>query len=220
MGIDGRRDHSFRIPRPDLGAETGGPDACTDCHADKDQDWAAKKIGEWFPVSDRRGPHYGQVLAHATRDPGAAAGDLVALALDGGHPGIVRATALFLLQSALSANDADLLAPLLADPDPLVRAGAVAMQRPVSAEARAARLIPLLQDPLRAVRVAAAKELIDLPQGALTRSQAAIALGRWAMITTERSRDLASRIASTSACSPWASRLAFGSSRIRSGGSP
>lgn len=190
MGIDERRDHSFRIPRPDLGAETGGPDACTDCHADKDQDWAAEKIGEWFPNSDRRGPHYGQVLARATRDPGAAAGDLVALALDGEQPGIVRATALFLLQPALTVDDAELLTPLLADPDPLVRAGAVAMQRPLSPEARAARLIPLLQDPLKAVRIAAAKELIDLPHGALTRSQAAI----WREGAGELQRSLATRL--------------------------
>jgi len=38
MGIDRRRDHSFRIPRPDLAAETGAPDACTDCHADRTPD--------------------------------------------------------------------------------------------------------------------------------------------------------------------------------------
>ncbi|MCV2891256.1 multiheme c-type cytochrome [Ruegeria aquimaris] len=190
MGIDGRRDHSFRIPRPDLGAETGGPDACTDCHADKDQDWAAGKIAQWFPESDRRGSHFGQVLARATQDPSAAAGDLVALALDGGQPGIVRATALFLLQPALTADNAELLTPLLADSDPLVRSGAVAMQRPLSAEARAARLIPLLQDPLRTVRIAAAKELIDLPQGALTRSQAAI----WREGAGELQRTLATRL--------------------------
>ena len=36
MGNDWRADHSFRIPRPDLAAQTGAPDACTTCHTDRD----------------------------------------------------------------------------------------------------------------------------------------------------------------------------------------
>ena len=36
MGVDRRRDHGFRVPRPDLAAATGAPDVCTSCHADKD----------------------------------------------------------------------------------------------------------------------------------------------------------------------------------------
>ncbi|SDC23250.1 cytochrome c3 family protein [Ruegeria marina] len=190
MGIDGRRDHSFRIPRPDIGAETGGPDACTDCHTDRGRDWAAGQISEWFPDSTRRGAHYGQVLARGIENAFTAAPDLAALALDDTQPGIVRATALFLLQPAVSADLAQTLAPLLADRDPLVRGGSVAMQRPLPPEDRAARLIPLLQDPLRAVRIAAAKELIDLPQGAMTRSQAAI----WREGAGDLQRSLATRL--------------------------
>ena len=56
MGVDDRRDHSFRIPRPDLAAETGSPDACTDCHIDRDAAWAAAEIEARFPDSPRRGP--------------------------------------------------------------------------------------------------------------------------------------------------------------------
>ena len=32
MVIDERRDHSFRVPRPDLSVELGTPNACNDCH--------------------------------------------------------------------------------------------------------------------------------------------------------------------------------------------
>jgi hypothetical protein len=49
MVVDDRRDHSIRVPRPDLSASTGAPDACTKCHAGKTADWAAQKIAEWFP---------------------------------------------------------------------------------------------------------------------------------------------------------------------------
>ena len=54
MQIDGQRDHSFRIPRPDLTVETGSPNACTDCHADRDADWAAAEIASRFPGSRHR----------------------------------------------------------------------------------------------------------------------------------------------------------------------
>ena len=49
MGIDWRRDHGFRVPRPDVSVETGGPNACTDCHKDKDAAWAAAEIAKRFP---------------------------------------------------------------------------------------------------------------------------------------------------------------------------
>jgi tetratricopeptide (TPR) repeat protein len=35
MAIDARRDHSLRIPRPDLSVKLGTPNACTRCHLDR-----------------------------------------------------------------------------------------------------------------------------------------------------------------------------------------
>ena len=35
MAIDSRRDHSFRVPRPDLSVKFGTPNACTACHIDE-----------------------------------------------------------------------------------------------------------------------------------------------------------------------------------------
>ena len=35
MGIDRRRDHSIRIPRPDLSQKIKSPNACTGCHIEK-----------------------------------------------------------------------------------------------------------------------------------------------------------------------------------------
>lgn len=34
MAVDPRRDHSFRVPRPDLSVSLGTPNACTACHID------------------------------------------------------------------------------------------------------------------------------------------------------------------------------------------
>ena len=41
MGNDFRRDHSFRIPRPDQSVSHGTPNACNECHKDKSEEWAA-----------------------------------------------------------------------------------------------------------------------------------------------------------------------------------
>lgn len=34
MAVDARRDHSFRVPRPDMSVRLGTPNACTACHID------------------------------------------------------------------------------------------------------------------------------------------------------------------------------------------
>lgn len=163
MGNDGRRDHSFRIPRPDLAAATGAPDACTDCHDGRTPEWAADRIGEWYPDSANRAPHYGEVLARARRDPGAAAEDLVVLAFDQARPGIARATALWHLGQVDEASIAERIAPLLRDQDPLVRAATVSAQRMAPPDARAARLVEALEDPVSTVRLAAARAMLDVP---------------------------------------------------------
>ena len=162
MQVDGRRDHSFRIPRPDLSRITGAPDACGDCHADRGADWAAARIAEHYPQAAAR-PHFGVALAHGRGDPASAAGELAALALDGVQPGIARATALWLLENSGDAEAADRVAPLLSDPDPLVRAAAVGAQRSAAAPTMAGRLFPALRDPSRSVRQAAARALLDAP---------------------------------------------------------
>ncbi|MCA0996903.1 multiheme c-type cytochrome [Alloyangia pacifica] len=161
MGNDWRADHSFRIPRPDLSAETGAPDACTTCHEDQSPEWAAAKLEEWFPESTHRGPHYGQILAHGRRDPARAAPKLRSLSQDTDMAGIVRATALYLLEQAGDPSEAAALESLLQDPDPLVRSAAVRLQRVAPAMERAPRIMQSLSDPSRSVRMAAAQSMLD-----------------------------------------------------------
>ena len=163
MGVDGRRDHSFRVPRPDLAARTGGPDACTDCHADRSPAWAAERIAEWYPESRHRGAHYGTVLAAARRDPAGAAPALADLARDSAQPGIVRATALWHIGRSGDAEAAERVAALLDDADPLVRHAAVGAQRAAPPVERVSRVVGRLDDPARTVRIAAARMLLGAP---------------------------------------------------------
>ncbi|WP_299660503.1 multiheme c-type cytochrome [uncultured Ruegeria sp.] len=170
MGVDGRRDHSFRIPRPDLGL---GTDACTDCHAEEGQPWAAQQIAGWYPDATRRTAHYGTAFAAAGSGQLDDPETLIAIALDKAQPGIVRATALYLLQPFATTDLAERVAPLLSDPDPLVRANGPVLQRQAPMPERVARLEPLLADPIRNVRVSTAKEFLAIPAQAMTREQRA-----------------------------------------------
>jgi tetratricopeptide (TPR) repeat protein len=182
MGVDGRRDHSFRIPRPDLTLITGSPNTCNDCHADQSPDWAAQQVEQWFPNSDHRGPHFSETFAMAQEFPGKVAADLETIALSPDQPGLVRATALFLMQPIVSPELADRLAPLLRHEDPLVRGAAAVMQRGAPPEIRAQRLLPVLADPMQSVRIAAAKQMIDMSASQMTPSQRAAsgeALSDW-----------------------------------------
>ncbi len=168
MGNDGRRDHSFRIPRPDLGL---GADACTDCHADQDQSWAAAEIETWYPTSSRRGPHFSTAFDAAATGQLQDPETLLAIATDPKLASIVRATALYLLQPFASSELATAAASALSDPDPLIRANAVALQREAPMADRVARLEPLLSDPLRNVRLTTAKEFLQIPPEALSPGQ-------------------------------------------------
>ncbi|WP_254436097.1 multiheme c-type cytochrome [Ruegeria arenilitoris] len=170
MGVDGRRDHSFRIPRPDLGL---GEDACTDCHQAEDQAWAAQQIEDWYPASTHRVPHYGTVFQAAMDGRADGPDALLEISTDPSQPGIIRATAAYLLQPFGSADVAEQTAPLLSDPDPLIRANAVVLQRQAALPDQIQRLEPLLSDPLRSVRISAAKEFLNIPGQALTPEQQA-----------------------------------------------
>ena len=57
MVIDWRADHSFRVPRPDLSAATGAPNACTQpgCHEDKPLAWSVDAYRSWY--GQARKPH-------------------------------------------------------------------------------------------------------------------------------------------------------------------
>ncbi|MFV0358615.1 tetratricopeptide repeat protein [Tropicimonas sp.] len=166
MGVDGRRDHSFRVPRPDLSIATGAPNTCTDCHAEEGPYWAQAELEKRFPDSQYRGPHFATAF-HAARqgDPVAADG-LAGIALSD-LPGIVRATALELLQPMATPELAVRLAPLLEDADPMVRANAAPLQRSAAPQDMVQNLLPLLEDPMLLVRQAAAREMLSAPVASL-----------------------------------------------------
>ena len=171
MVIDVRRDHSIRVPRPDLSVALGTPNACTQCHAKSSAEWAAQTIASWYPHGRQTTPHYGTAL-HAGRVGAVdAEQQLDRLILDQGQPAIVRASALPLLAPYASSASEPAMKAAIADADPLVRLAAprALLASPPPAVVRA--IAPLLADPVRAVRIAAARALAGTDLLALTPQQ-------------------------------------------------
>lgn len=161
MVVDPRRDHSLRIPRPDLASKDASPDACTSCHTDQQPQWAAKAIEGWFG-QPQRPPHYGENFHAARSGEGIPFNALNAVLADKGKPAIVRATAAEQLAD-LGPRSVISLGWALNDPSALVRAYAVSGFSSVPAAQRLQPLLPLLKDPTLAVRDEAVRALADVP---------------------------------------------------------
>jgi Tfp pilus assembly protein PilF len=163
MVIDPRRDHSLRVPRPDLSIALGTPNACNSCHADRDARWAAARVEAWFghePSGYQRfGPAFS--LAHSgTRD---RQSELRTIANDVTQPAIARATAFAQIDTFSNATGIDTLARGLHDPNGVVRLGALQSLRGAPPEVRVHLAVPQLSDPLRAVRMEAVSVLAPVP---------------------------------------------------------
>lgn len=159
MGIDARRDHSFRVPRPDLAPALETPDACTQCHTDKDPDWAAATLEQWFPESRHRAAQFGETLAAARKWAVDRSPRLCALAVDSSAPAIARATALELMAPQLDGAMLETIATALGEREPLVQLGALEALQGAPPEERLRLAPPLLEHRLRALRIEAAELL-------------------------------------------------------------
>ena len=153
MGNDFRRDHSFRVPRPDQSVKYNTPNACTGCHDDKSDEWAAKIIVDKY--GNERADHFSDhLLKGYYEDPSAFE------ILMSGHqyPDIARATAVNLYGSQpLSSEQLNRLTLYLRDSSALVRNEVVVSLEQYQNEAIAKYIAPMLKDSLRMVRVSAAR---------------------------------------------------------------
>ena len=160
MGVDPRRDHSFRVPRPDLTEKIGVPNACATCHADQTPQEAAAHIRQWFPDGQWRQRHFGEVFARARAGDIDAASELRTLVEDDARPAIIRASALDQLMGLAPAQAAVLGETLLAHSDALIRRAAVRAVRTLAPQERAELLLPVAGDARKSVRLEVASILM------------------------------------------------------------
>ncbi len=158
MGNDFRRDHSFRIPRPDQSVSYNTPNACTGCHTDKTDAWAKDAIINWY--GPEREFHFSDVLVKGFDHN--SANELITLINSLEVPGIARATAVDYLAIIPTEQAYQSVLLALNDRDALVRTTALQSLIQLPKEDRIQFSSPLLGDPVRSVRVTSALILADV----------------------------------------------------------
>jgi tetratricopeptide (TPR) repeat protein len=171
MVVDARLDHSFRVPRPDFSVAYGTPNACTQCHKDKSNQWAVDAVVKWYGPNRRQEPQFVAAIDAGRRGLPNAEKVLTALIADTAKPSIARATALSLLPAYLSPAALPAVQSALNDSDALVRSQAVRSLEPLSPPERVPFAAPLLSDSVRYVRIEAARLLAGTPPDKLKDAQ-------------------------------------------------
>jgi predicted CXXCH cytochrome family protein len=163
MVVDARRDHSIRIPRPDLSVKLGTPNACTNCHTDKSAQWALDSVNKWYGHTPQGFQRFAETLDVGSSGGPGAQQSLERLVADGEQPAIARATALSMLSAfaPLATNEA--VHEGVADESALVRRATTHAMSNSQPAASASVLAPLLSDPVRDVRIETAEVLAGLP---------------------------------------------------------
>ncbi|WP_246604484.1 multiheme c-type cytochrome [Alteromonas lipotrueae] len=160
MGVDARRDHSFKVPRPDLSAKYDTPNVCTGCHEMQSSNWAADIINQW---------RQGDALPDTSQD------DFLALMHNGTLPVarhfalinntelsvIVRASAIAMLPNSVAQlSDNDVKGWVQSEHD-LIRLAVAGIGNMLSVPERLKSYQTLLEDRFKAVRLRAANHLLD-----------------------------------------------------------
>jgi tetratricopeptide (TPR) repeat protein len=166
MGNDYRRDHSFRLPRPDLTLTIGTPNACNDCHKDKTTAWSQSYIRKWYGEATR--PHYGETFAAAVKRDTSVIPELILYAENELFPLMVRATAVHFLGGYNTDESNDAVDRALSDPASLVRHTAIMSFNSTNAVSYERLLMPLLNDPVKGIRAEAGIRLSEVPDNQLS----------------------------------------------------
>lgn len=159
MGVDYRRDHSFRIPRPDLSIKHGTPNACNQCHTDETNQWADRYITQWFGESRRY--HYSEGLAGAKAQKPGAVTELKAILENDLYPPNIRSLALEKIGFYYQDSVSDLSEKYINHLNPSFRLSSIRSLQ-VQNEKNINLLLSALTDDTKAVRYEAAQRLMQI----------------------------------------------------------
>ena len=163
MGNDFRHDHSFSIPNPERASRLGTPDACLTCHQGNAGNKIIEQFKLWATDSAAQAPRYDESLGLIRSGVPGAAQALYQQLQRSNLPAIQRATLIAELPSYPSEQALRLTAKDLENSAPQVREAAVrAVSQMLPPPERASLLEPLLNDPVKAVRIAAARDLLGV----------------------------------------------------------
>jgi len=163
MVVDPRRDHSIRIPRPDLSVKLGTPNACSNCHMDKPAQWELDSVDKWYGHAVQGFQRFAETLGGGSAGAPGAQQSLEGLIADREQPAIARATALSMLANYAPPPTDAAIGTGVSDDSALVRRAAARALSNSDPIGSANALAPLLRDPVRTVRIEAAEVLAGLP---------------------------------------------------------
>ncbi len=160
------RDHSITVPVPENTSKHQIPNACSNCHKDRDAAWAADKMdGWWGPASEGksrwRSIRRADVFAQARSGQASSVETLMAIATDAAEPPLLRANALgYLAKFPSDRRVFPTFAWALGESDPVLRAVAALRMQP--SRNAVPELVRALSDPVATVRLGAAVGLTGL----------------------------------------------------------
>lgn len=160
MVNDFRRDHSLRVPRPDLSQKYGVPNACNDCHSKEGYAWQAEAVKAHF--GPKRKPHYSEAFTAFYNGEAGASQRVAQLIGDTSQNATVQAMAVRYLSDADARGWERIMQEALKHSNALVRYAAVRAFQQYPQELKSRALPALLQDPVRSVRAQAAYILTGL----------------------------------------------------------
>ncbi|MCC5453291.1 ammonia-forming cytochrome c nitrite reductase subunit c552 [Rheinheimera sp. UJ51] len=183
MGVDARRDHSFSIPSPRVSEKTDAPNACINCH-EKSNAWVAEQLSKWYGRDSTLIIEEEQYIAfiHGEKFTKAA---ILKLLQAKSLPIIKRATLLAILPSRIEALTDSELRPFILSEEPLLRLAVAQAGRALPPRERLKTYPRLLEDEYKAIRVAAANNLVGLGissssyKNALSELTASNAISQW-----------------------------------------
>ena len=167
MGVDWRRDHSMRIPRPDLSLTTGSPNACNLCHEQESASWALDALKDWGVKFKDSRSHPARAFHSAQRGDVRALPSLKAIVEDETRSPMLRASAIGHYGRFSPPGLNRTAAMLFGSDDALLRASAVRSTASIDPRQRYLLLRTLISDPVLGVRMAVAEQLADTPRNEL-----------------------------------------------------
>lgn len=166
MGVDERNDHSFRLPRPDLSIGTDNPNACNQCHKDKNAQWANDAMVKWYgkvPVGKQNFSH----ALSALQNNSDTAPKLLYDVLMSNQPNIAKATAIAYLGNYPSQQTYTTTLQMLRNSDSDIRLSALRTFETFPFKLRVQKTVEMLDDNSKIIRMEAARQLSALPKGDL-----------------------------------------------------
>ncbi|NOQ14673.1 MAG: ammonia-forming cytochrome c nitrite reductase subunit c552 [Methyloprofundus sp.] len=173
MGVDERNDHSFRIPRPDLAERLDTPDACSNCHQDKNSQWAAAAIKKWYGKTAKGYQQFGTAI-QALEQQDKEALQLTYGVLMNETPDIAKASVVGHLGEFPSRQTLMTAMQMLRSKDADVRRQALQALQAFPLQHTIAQIYAALNDPVKIVRIEAAQILAAVPRGSLEKEQQAL----------------------------------------------